>query len=35
VFIAWIEENSSPRPEQRHPSGCLVYTLDWVDNDQN
>ena len=35
VFIAWIEENSSPRPEQRYPSGCLVYTLDQVDNDQN
>jgi hypothetical protein len=35
VFTAWIEENISPRPEQRYPSGCLVYTLDRVDNDKN
>ena len=35
VFIAWIEENISPRPEQRYPSGRLVYTPDRVDNDKN
>jgi len=35
VFIAWIEENISPRPEQRYPSGFLFRTLDQVDNDQN
>jgi len=35
VFISWIEENISPRPEQRYPSGCLVYTLDREDNDKN
>jgi hypothetical protein len=34
VFIAWIEENISPRPEQRYPSGCLVDTLDQVDKRQ-
>jgi len=35
VLIAWIEENISPRPEQRYPGGCLVCTLDLVDNDKN
>ena len=35
VFIAWIEENISPRPEQRSPRGCIVYTLNRVDNDRN
>ena len=28
VFIAWIEENISPTPEQRYPSGHLACTLD-------
>ena len=23
VFIAWIQENISPRPGQQYPSGCL------------
>ena len=23
VFIAWIEENISPRPEQRYPADAL------------
>jgi len=35
VFIFWIEENISLRPEQRHPGGCRVYTLDRVGNDKN
>jgi hypothetical protein len=35
VFIPWIEENISLRSEQRQPSGCLVYTLDQADSDQN
>ena len=26
VFIAWIEENISLRPQQQYPSGCLAYT---------
>jgi hypothetical protein len=26
VFIGWIEENISPRPQQRCPDGCLAYT---------
>jgi hypothetical protein len=34
VLIAWIEENISPRPEQRHPSGCLACTPGRVDNDK-
>ena len=34
MFIAWIEENISPRPEQRYSGGCLGYTIDWVNNDQ-
>lgn len=39
VFIAWIEENTSPRPgqvsdTQRIPCLHAVYTLDRVDNDQ-
>ena len=35
VFIAWIQENISPRPGQQYPSGCLVCTIDRVDNDKN
>jgi hypothetical protein len=35
VFIAWIEENISPGPERRYPSGFFIYTLDRVDNDKN
>ena len=35
VFIARIEENISPRPEQRYPGGTLACTLDRVDNDRN
>jgi hypothetical protein len=35
VFILWIEENISPRPEQQRPGGCLVYTLDQADSDQD
>ena len=27
AFIAWIEANISPRPQQRYPSGFLIYTL--------
>jgi hypothetical protein len=34
VFIAWIEENIGPRPEQRYLSGCLAYTPGRVDNDK-
>jgi hypothetical protein len=29
VFIAWIEENISPRQEQRYPADAFVFT----DND--
>jgi hypothetical protein len=29
VFIAWIEENISPRQEQRYPADALVFS----DND--
>ena len=35
VFITWIEENISPRPEQRYPGRCLACTLGRVDNDKN
>jgi hypothetical protein len=35
VLIAWIEENISPRPKQRYPSGCLACTPGRVDNDKN
>ena len=35
AFIAWIEENISPRPEQRYPSGCLACTLGRADNDKD
>ena len=35
VFIAWIEENISPRPEQQYASGCLACTPGRVDNDQD
>ena len=35
VFIPWIEENISLRSEQQRPGGCLVYTLDQADSDQD
>jgi len=35
VFITWIEENISLRPERRYPGGCLACTLGRVDNDKN
>ena len=35
VFIAWIEENISPRPQQRYPSGYRCLHARPVDNDKN
>ena len=35
AFIAWIEENISPRPEQRYRSGCLSCTLGRAGNDKD
>lgn len=33
-FTAWIEANIGPRPEERHPSGLPVYSIDRIDNDR-
>ncbi len=35
AFIAYIESELGPRPEDRYPSGWPVYSLDRIDNDGN
>jgi hypothetical protein len=34
TFIAWIEKNISPTPEQRYRSNAPVYTLDSAVNNK-